>query len=274
MTWKSSLNQLAIYMKLRFMRTLTYRIEILTWILLDFFPFFVLFMIWNAIYAGSNAPTALSISSVIFYYLAAFLIQGVTSVHFEGWRSEEIRLGKIDFFMTRPFSYLQELTLADIGSKLVYLSLFVPLFILLTLFTQAQFSLATPELTLTLPSLFTLIVLLLAGYTVQLALGICITLGTFWLEGSSGLEHFKNLLLTLFTGSIMPIAVMPDWLAQVTQHSPLRFLYYLPIMVLTEGYQLGLTDWIELSVLLVCCVSLVQLIWKRGVYHYASAGGG
>ena len=194
---------------------MTYRIEILTWITLDFIPFFVLFSIWAAIYSGNPTHTinGTSFENVIYYYLAAFFIQGITTVHFEGWRSEEIRLAKIDHFLVKPFSYLQELILGDLGSKLVYVLLFIPLFLLVLLFV-------------------------------------------------------------LVTGSLMPLALMPNWLARLTELSPLRFLYATPIQVLLTGYHISPFEWLELLTLVVLSSWAVKKIWNQGTRKYTSAGGG
>ena len=258
------------------MRTLTYRVEILTWITLDFIPFFVLFSIWAAIYSGSPDQTinGTSFTSVIFYYLAAFFIQGVTTVHFEGWRSEEIRLGKIDHFLVKPFSYLQELILGDLGSKLVYITLFIPLFLLVVCFVLFHFSVPLPQLGTASGALLQLVPLILAAYIIQLNIGILITLATFWLEGSNGLEQFKNLVLTLVTGSLMPIALMPSWLARLTEYSPLRFLYATPIQVLLTDYHLSAVEWLELSTVVVLSCWAVKAVWEQGTRRYTSAGGG
>lgn len=274
MQWSRQFHQIQRYLALRFMRTLTYRAEILTWILSDFLPFFVLFMVWQAIYAGPQAPDTLSLDAVIIYYLAAFCIQGLTAVHFESWRSRDIRLGQIDHFMVKPFSYLQEITLGDIGSKLFYYLLFLPIFAGVAVLTVSAFDLSLPSLVPSLPAVLTLLILLICAYILQLCIGICITLGTFWIEGASGLEHFKTLTLTLLSGSLMPLALMPDWLQTLTLHSPLRFTYYVPIVVMTEGYQLTSADWLELALITTTAIAAVQYIWRQGVYHYTSSGGG
>ena len=255
---------------------MTYRIEILTWITLDFIPFFVLFSIWAAIYSGNPTHTinGTSFENVIYYYLAAFFIQGITTVHFEGWRSEEIRLAKIDHFLVKPFSYLQELILGDLGSKLVYVLLFIPLFLLVLLFVLVHFAVPFPDVTATSITLLQLVPLIIAAYIVQLNIGIMITIATFWLEGSNGLEQFKNLALMLVTGSLMPLALMPNWLARLTELSPLRFLYATPIQVLLTGYHISPFEWLELLTLVVLSSWAVKKIWNQGTRKYTSAGGG
>src|SRR5680860_1069207 len=95
--------------KYMFIRTLQFRAEIMIYSFLDIIPFLVLFFLWSAVYSGQEVINSYSFSDIIQYYILVIFIQRFTATHFEEWRSQEIRMGKIDYFLTRPFSYINEI---------------------------------------------------------------------------------------------------------------------------------------------------------------------
>ena len=87
-----------------FVRTLQFRAEIVVYSFLEVIPFFALFFLWGAVYSNQEIINSYSFANIVQYYILVIFIQRFTATHFEGWRSQEIRMGKIDYFLTRPFS--------------------------------------------------------------------------------------------------------------------------------------------------------------------------
>ncbi len=122
-----------------FIRTLQFREEIIIYAFLDVVPFFVLFFLWGAVYSNQQIINNYSFSDIVQYYILVVFIQRITATYFEGWRSQEIRMGKIDYFLTRPFSYINEILSKELGGKIVNLLISIPILTLFYIFSMKIF---------------------------------------------------------------------------------------------------------------------------------------
>lgn len=254
-----------------FVRSLQFRTEIVIYSFLDVLPFFVLFFVWSSIYQQTDLINNFSLSQIINYYLLVIVIQRLSATHFEGWRSEEIRNGKIDYYLIRPLSYISEILSKDIGAKLISIIFSAPMIILFYIANASVFNIDHSYITIT--NLFIFLSLMLLAYVIQFLFALWIVLLTFWFEGSSGLEHFKWVVLTLFSGAMIPIEFMPNWLASITNLLPLKYVFAVPIGILQNTYNLKISDYVYISIVLTCMLVFTHFLWNRAKKVYGSVGG-
>jgi ABC-2 type transport system permease protein len=254
-----------------FIRTLQFRAEIVVYSLLDVLPFFILFFVWGAVYSQVEVINNYDLSGIVYYYLLVIFIERLTATHFEGWRSEEIRMGKIDYFLTRPFSYINELFSKELAGKLISILFSLPVLLIFYIVNVYIFNITqvTPELA----SVIIIIFLILSAYAIQFMIALWIVLFTFWLEGSSGLEHFKWIVLTLFSGAMIPIEFMPDWLQTIALSLPLKYVFAIPINVFQGKYNFDIGDALYVVATLIFMIIFSRLLWSKAQYKYVSAGG-
>lgn len=254
-----------------FIRSLQFRAEVIVYSVLDIIPFLALFFIWSAIYSQVDSIHAYTLPDIISYFLLVIIIERLTATHFEGWRSEEIRKGKIDFFLTRPFSYISEVFAKDIAAKIISIFFSLPALIIFCVINISIFHIpfALPPLL----SLITFSALMVIAYAIQLMIALWIVLLTFWFEGSSGLEHFKWIALTLFSGALIPLEFMPSILKTLTNYLPLKYLFSVPIQVLQSHYLLGWSDVFTIILTLITMIVISKLLWSKAQLAYTSNGG-
>lgn len=260
----------AIY-RYMFIRTLQFRTELVIYIILDMLPFFVLFFIWQAVFSDQETINSLTLPEVTQYYVLVMFIERFISTHFESWRAREVREGKIDYFLTRPFSFINEIFSKDVGGKLVSLAISLPSFLLFFLLIRVVMPVAPLSLTPTL--IFFFILFMIAAYLMQFMIALWIVLLTFWFEGSAGFEHFKWITITLFSGAMLPVAFMPEWLETVYTALPFKFMYAVPIMYVQGTMHLSFSLVAHLATSLLVMAAFTQFLWSRAVYKYSSAGG-
>lgn len=254
-----------------FIRTLQFRAEVIVYSLLDVLPYFVLFFVWKAIFEQVDTINDFSLAQIINYYLLVIVIERLSATHFEGWRSEEIRMGKIDYFLTRPFSYISELYSKEVSSKLISIIFSFP--IISAFFIANIFIYNIDQSYITLTNVFIFIVLMLLAHTIQFFIGLWIVLITFWMEGSSGLEHFKWIVLTLFSGAMIPIEFMPNWLQNISNILPFKYVFAVPISILQNKYSLTVIDLTYLTSLFLGMTLFSKILWSRAKLKYCSSGG-
>ncbi len=254
-----------------FIRTLQFRAEIVIYSLLDIVPFLVLFFLWSAVYSGQEVINNYSFPDIIQYYILVVFIQRFTATHFEGWRSQEIRMGKIDYFLTRPFSYINEVISKEVGGKIVSLLFSIPILTIFYIITMKLFNIS--QISLDPKSFLIFAGLIIAAYSIQIIVALWIVLLTFWFEGSSGLEHFKWIVFSLFSGSTIPFEFMPVWLQKIFNLLPFKYVTYIPIQVIQGKMILRASDYIFIASTLIVMFLISNALWKRAQYQYSSAGG-
>lgn len=254
-----------------FIRTLQFRAEIIVYSFLEIIPFFVLFFLWSAVYSNQEVIHNYSFTDIIQYYVLVIFVQRFTATHFEGWRSQEIRMGKIDYFLTRPFSYINEIVSKEVGGKIVSLLFSVPILSIFYVFVTKLFNL--PPISFQLNNLIAFFGLITVAYSIQIMIALWIVLLTFWFEGSSGLEHFKWITLSLFSGSIIPFDFMPTWLKNIFIFLPLKYTSYVPVQVIQGKMNLNGNDYISILLTLGGMIIFSGFLWNKAQYKYSSAGG-
>ena len=267
-------------------QVLEYRTELILWFFLDLLPIGVLIFIWQAIFAHQSELNGFTLTATIQYYFLVFLISTITDVHFETWRCREIRDGKIDFYLVKPFSYLNQIFFRELSSRIVTSAIFLSLFLCFALlfdFAQSKFSIFLfPNLnfqvlslsfSLTLSQIILVTLLLLSGFLLHFLISLWIVLATFWFEGSQGLEHFKWISVTLFSGSMLPLAFMPEWLQKIVNVLPLKYLHAVPIGVIQQTYNFQTRDMISLILTLSIFGILTIWLWRQAIRQYSSVGG-
>lgn len=259
------------FFRLSLMTDLQFRAETVLWLLMDLIPYVTMIFIWQAIYRGAATIQDYSLVQVMQYYVMVAMIDRLTAVHFESWRAEQIRDGKIDFHLIRPFSYLLEIYISNLASKFFAFCLFLPVLGMLVFiinFFIPGFSL--PDFFANAPQF---LVVLFAAHLIQFIFGLWIVLLTFWLEGSNGLEHFKWVTVALFSGSIMPVIFLPELMRQVVELLPFKYLFVVPIMLLQGQYRLVPFDYLYMTGVILGMLALTAFIWKKARLQYSSVGG-
>jgi ABC-2 type transport system permease protein len=254
-----------------FIKSVQYRSEIVVWFLLDILPTFILIFVWVSIYSQQNTINGYNLSQVLQYYLLVTLINALTASHFEQWRVREIREGKIDFYLTRPLHYLVEVAIRHLSGKAFYMLIAGPIFLLSWLVIGAFVDLGT--LTIPITSLMQFSLLIIFSYLIEFLIATIIVLLGFWIEGAEGLEHFKWVIISLFSGSMIPVALMPTWLQSIVTSLPFRYMYDLPVSILQQKAILQFTDLVYVSFFVLLLSAATWVIWRKAQYQYASSGG-
>jgi len=253
-------------LSLNFSKILQYRSEIIVWVFLDAIPFLVLFAILSSLYTQDETIRGLTLAQTSQYYLLVMLVSSMTDTHFENFRSEQVRTGKIDFFLTRPLSFFQEILLQDIAGRFFYFILYLPVILATSVVLQVQLFPVGWQLA-------TAVAVLISAYFINVMVSFWIVCGTFWLESAYGLEHFKMVSVTLASGALVPIAFMPDWLQTITRALPLKYLYAVPIEIMQGSYSLTSGDISYLAVIILFSGTFSWWLWRAAKRQYAGYGG-
>ena len=108
----------------------------------------------------------------------------------------------------------------------------------------------------------------------RLSLDILIGSLAFWFEDVQGFIRAVGVIVPVLSGAVVPLALMPPALAEVTAVQPFRFMVSFPMEVLLGGVTgTPVVGGFALQVgWLVVFVLLARGVWRRGLGSYAAAG--
>ncbi len=259
------------FISLWFIKALEYRTELLVWAVLTLLNTTILLAIWLSVFRGTSSVHGYQVGQILQYFLLATIINGVTASHFENTRAIEVRNGKIDYYLTKPMSYPLHVLLADVGNRLFYITIIVPITLLVYFTFSLFFQLAVVSLTPWIVVQF--LFLLGVGYLIEFSFAMITVLLSFWFDGAEGLEHFKWIIITLFSGFMIPIEFMPIWLQRIVEVLPLKYMYAIPIRIVQQRVSLGPTDFLYIGTFLLGLYFFQFWLWQRAIRKYSSAGG-
>lgn len=141
--------------------------------------------------------------------------------------ANEVRDGSVAIQFVRPYHYLLVKLFQGFGEGLFRLVMFmVPGLIVVCLI----FPIELPRD----PAVWLLYAAMLVfSFLINSELNLLTGMGAFYFENIDGLIRMKRVVVDLFSGLLVPIALFPGWLADISQWLPFQAIAYLPSAVFT-----------------------------------------
>jgi ABC-2 type transport system permease protein len=193
--------------------------------------YLVQLFIWRAVYTSEGVIAGMSLGDMLRYYAAVALI-GYLTMDFADWNLQMlIRTGKYLNFSLKPmnhrfFALSQKLGHRTLG--LIYEVIPVALIFVLVF----RIDIMPENLLLTAISvLFSFFINFFVNYSIGL-------LG-FWFTQTGGIKGLYTLLVSAFSGVLLPITFYPQLIQKVILFLPFSYITYVPAMVWTGKYTIG-----------------------------------
>jgi ABC-2 type transport system permease protein len=247
--------------------TIAYRAEFLVWILTTTLPL-VMLGLWTSV--ASEAPFRQYTSAdFVAYYLAALIVRNLTGSWVAWQISEEIRMGTMAMRLLRPIHPLFTLAAGHVAA-IPFRSLVVLPVAAVLLVSSGRSALVTEPLQLAavVPSLA---LAWLITFTILFALGAL----SFWVTKTMALLNLYFGLFSLLSGYLLPLPLLPRFIARAAEWLPFRFMLSAPVELMTRPLTAravatllaGQAAWA------LACVAAALLIWQRGIKRFESVGG-
>ncbi len=259
--------------RIRLQQNLQYRIAALAGIATQFFWGFMLIMVLEAFYRGSDAAPPMSMPQTAAY----IWLQQAFLVFVALWYrdSEIFRLittGQVAYELCRPtdlYLFWQARLLAQrlAGALLRCLPI-----LLVALVMPRPYRLTLPAG----PAAFGLFVLtLLTGLLVNVSISMFIYILTFVTLSPTGSMLLIGVAGELFAGLIIPLPLMPEWLQRILYCLPFRLAADLPFRVWSGHIPAAqaLAGWGQQIAWLVILVVLGRLAMRRALTRLVIQGG-
>ncbi len=217
-------------------QALAYRVTTLFNILITFIWVFILYALWDAAFSETGTIAGYSWDEMRTYILLSYAINARV-----GWRVASqmmitIRTGEITRELPRPLDYrtTQLATAAGVSVIEGLISL-----VLILVLGTLLFDMQPPDSPLA-TAFFT--IALVAGFVIKALCIFLISLLCFWTLNSVGLMWAQQSVISILSGTLIPLAMLPGPLRVVAEALPLRGIVSTPLQIYlgkAEGWELA-----------------------------------
>lgn len=248
---------------------LQYRFNFFSGIITQFFIWLAFVYLWIRIYSEDKTIGDYSLREMITYFtitsfISLFIKAGMT------WRiGEEVREGELTNYLLKPISYRWNNLFNEIGKTLVSIAYIAPTVLIVGFLAREYFITPASVLALAL-FLCSLILSFLINFLIFYSIGISV----FKLNHYGGIFFIWQTIVGFMGGAYIPLNLLPDWLVNIGNFMPFRFISFYPI-----SYYLGrisFSDYVFGLVLAVgwifVLIMISNLIWYLGARKYEAYG--
>lgn len=235
-----------------FRRATAYRSAYVAGILTNAFFGSLICFVYQAVYAAGGNAGGYSLNGLISY---AWTTQALISIGAAWITSTEIsasiRTGDVVSDLTRPWSFFLYWLSRSFGERLFNLGVRGTLTYLIGILYFGARIPAPAELLAFVPSI-------LVAMVSSFAISFCVNLAAFWLLDISGVHLLANVILSFFSGFLLPIAFFPPVLQTITYALPFHTIASVPTQILL-GRIAGSELAVALATQLAWAIALVAL---------------
>ena len=217
-------------MRGNFMVGMVYRFGFLFSILGNIIYLGVAFYLWKSIYRHSDTIRGLTFNETFLYIGLGSAIFILLKTYVDWFLSFEIREGAIASYLIKPIDFGLYTLFANFGSLLMNLMVItIPTILMLTLVFKVNFTLG--------PGLIIFPLSLFMAFMISFFIDYFVGLLGFYSESVWGLSTVKEIIVTVFSGALIPLQFFPEALQKVLLWLPFQAIYHTPLMMVTRPDQ-------------------------------------
>ena len=252
-----------------FMVGLVYRFGFLFTILGNIVYLSVAYYLWRSIYRYSDVIRGLTFNETFLYVGLGSAVFILLKTYADWYIHYEIREGLIANYLIKPIDFQLYNLSANFGSLLMnLLAITLPTAIMLGLVFKVTISPGA--------GLFLFPISLLLAFLISFSIDYFIGLMGFYSESVWGLSTTKEIIVTVFSGALIPLQFFPEAIQKVLYWLPFQAIYHTPLMMLTRPQQ-GLDIFLPMmAVQLAWAVILfvaARLFYNQAIKVLRIAGG-
>lgn len=252
-----------------FMLGLVYRFGFLFTILGNIVYLGVAYYLWRSIYSHSDVIRGLTFNETFLYIGVGSAVFILLKTYADWFIHHEIREGNIANYLTKPIDYQIYNLFANIGTLLVSLvAISIPTAIMLGFVFQVKVPFGI--------GLFLFPISLFLAFLVSFSIDYFIGLMGFYSESVWGLSITKEIIVTTFSGALIPLQFFPETIQKVLYWLPFQAIYHTPLMMLTRPDQAWNVFLPMLSVQVLWAIFLffaARLFYNQAIKVLRIAGG-
>lgn len=205
----------------------------------------VAYYLWKSIYRYSDTIRGLTFNETFIYVALGSAIFILLKTYADWYIHYEIREGIIANYLTKPMDFQIYNLFANFGSLLMNLTaITIPTALVMIFVFQVKIAFGI--------GLFLFPISLLLAFLISFSIDYFIGLIGFYSESVWGFSTTKEILVTVFSGALIPLQFFPDAIQRVLYWLPFQAIYHTPLMMITRPDQ-GLQVFMPMI--------LIQILW-------------
>jgi ABC-2 type transport system permease protein len=248
-------------------KALEYRAQIVLWLLSGVFPL-VMMAVWLAVVHEAGPISGWGETAFVGYYIAATVVYQLTFAWIIWQWNDDIRTGDLSVKLLKPIDPFHQLLSEQLGYKLFFMLVVIPIFILATIFLPGLHYPITPA------QLVAFILSVGMGFLVNVFMATTFGMIAFWSTQSNNLFSLWFGVGQFLSGWIAPLPLFPTFFRNLASWLPFRYTLGFPVEIL-----LGQLNWVEIGQgflvsLLWASIFFIfyRRLWKRGLRRYEAVG--
>lgn len=258
------------FVRVEFATMVQYRIEMALWALWGVAYPAVAIAVWSAAAAaGSNAGAIQGFGPREF--AAYFLLTMIVGHCITAWDLYEmggmVQSGSMSAKLLRPVLPIWESLAANLGFKVITLTLLIPLWGVIALLTR-------PAADVTITGLVAGILATVLGAAVNFLWGYTVGLSAFWVTRTDAISEAWFAAGLFVGGRMAPLSLLPEALQWAAAFLPFKWIVWFPAEVLM-GRVRGAEIWLGVGMQafwLIGGMVLFPVIWRRALRQYTAVG--
>lgn len=246
---------------------LTYPIEFVIYTFAEVLYFTIFPFVWLGVYASGGQIAGYSKPEIISYYVAVTFTTLLAFTYVSNQIRQDIHRGNLNHYLARPNNYLFFRFMNILAEK--YVSFIIAAVILII--AKLIFTINSPDtlISILIFAAFAVIALLMAFF-LQVILG----LAAFWTGENSALRNLYYLILGVFTGELAPLSLFPNYLKQIAETMPFKFMIYVPAQAFLKKIPISqLAGFFSSALIWLAVLFLIMIfIWRKGIKTYEGKG--
>ncbi len=224
--------------------------------------------VWMTVANLQGTVNGMTANDFAAYYLLGLLVDLITSSITFHLFTYKVQDGSLSGELLRPsHPVLTNALINNIAFKALMLIVFIPIWLVLIIVFQPQFTVTWGSILLTIPAL-------ILGFATSFLMESGLSLLVFWTTRAYGPMQVFWTAGSMLSGKLFPLTLLPLTVQSVAQFLPFQLWVWFPVQLLSNKLTpeaIALNFGLEIAWLLVLFV-LFQALWKRGVRKFSAVG--
>jgi ABC-2 type transport system permease protein len=267
MTFRSTLRALPTLLRIGLAETIAYRAEFLIWMLTTTMPL-VMLALWTSV-AHEGPFQGYGTNEFVAYFLLSLIVRNLTSSWVVWQINDEVRRGVLSMRLLRPVHPFVAYAATHLSAVPLRGLIVLPVAVILLLTSAREVITGDPvRIALLAPSLA-------LAWALTFALMLAIGGLAFFFDKSMAVMDVYFGVFAVLSGYLVPLPLLPDWLADVARYAPFRYLLSAPIelMMRTDLDTMGALGLVGAQLAWAAALGAIALaVWNAGIRRFEAVG--
>jgi ABC-2 type transport system permease protein len=244
-----------------------YRLAAVLWVINGFVGPFIALFAWDTVSKGGDFP--LTSSELITYFLSTVVVFRLTQSWSLDSIGRRIKGGVFSQYLLRPAPYFLNDLAKNLSAKFFRLSTLCPFMAIFFLIFRSQFQWGLIGDKLTVFFLASVL-----GFLINYFFQNAVSMLAFWTTEIHGVDRTFEIIGGFFSGSVIPVVIMPGLLKKMMIFLPFRYFVSFPIEVFLSSLQTDVLSGFLIGVFwMFFWLFLWRFLFIKGVRKYSAIGG-